>query len=115
MGPTVSALAAALGELEDLLRRCGEDDRAGWVALRRERVDSDPAARAEVRRVLAGMGSLGDIPLRPRPGETLTVAEIELRRNDLLDRLDRLTDPEPRPGPPRSIRVGSSNTDLPPR
>jgi hypothetical protein len=106
----VSALVAALGELEELLRCCGEDGRADWVARQR----SAPVP-SEVRRALAGMGSLGDIPLVPRRCN-LSSGEVERRRNALIRRLDGLTSGEPpSAGPPRMIPVGSSNRDLPRR
>jgi hypothetical protein len=110
MGAAVSELAAALTELEELLRCCGEDARADWVARRRA-----APVRSEIRAALAGMGSLSDIPLVPRRCD-LSAAEVERRREALLRRLDRLTSEEAPPaGPPRMIPVGSSSRDLPPR
>jgi hypothetical protein len=106
----VSELTAALADLEELLRCCGEDARADWVARQRQ-----APVPSEIRRALAGMGSLSDIPLVARRCE-LSPAEVERRREALLRRLDRLTSAEPPPaGPPRMIPVGSSNRDLPPR
>jgi hypothetical protein len=118
MGAAVNELESTLRELEDLLRRCGERAPADWVAQRRASVAAGgpeaAAARRDVRGVLAGMGSLSDISLQPRPDSGLSIAEVERRRADLLRRLSGLTSDEPRL-PPRMIPVGSSNADLPPR
>jgi hypothetical protein len=76
-------LVAALDETIALLRAHGHDGRADWLAERRDRiaVPGDPEdasrARAEVRTILAGMGSLTDLAL-PQAWK-------------LAERLDRLT------------------------
>jgi hypothetical protein len=114
----MNELEAALRDVEDLLLRCGEESRADWISQRRAIIAAGgpdtEAARKDVTRALAGMGSLSDIWLEPRPDAGLSTAEVERRRADLLDRLDRLLSDEPRV-PPRMIPVGSSNADLPPR
>jgi hypothetical protein len=76
-------LVAALDETIALLRAQGHDGRADWLAERRDRIampgdpEDVPRARAEVRTILAGMGSLTDLPFP----QAWTLAE----------RLDRLT------------------------
>jgi hypothetical protein len=98
----VTELAAALAELEQVLRAAGEDARADWVAARHADLRQDrERVRREVRDRLAGMGSLSDMPAVPY---------------ELVRRLDRLTATEPEPsGPPRMVPTGSSSRDLPPR
>jgi len=60
----MSELCDALTRLESALRAIGEPGRAAWVAERVSRAERDPdGVRADVHRVLAGMGSIADLPL----------------------------------------------------
>ncbi len=100
---------ATLEELENLLRRCDKPVQAEWIRQARENRDF-----AAVRNALAGMGSISDVSLNPVPGAGPTLREAYQERDELVRRLDRLTDPSPdAPRPPRVIRVGQSSTDLP--
>lgn len=118
----VAQLLSAVDELIHLLRCCGEDERAAWLAERRaviRRSPQFPAAEAacrEVRNGLAGMGSLSDLWLESGPGCELTNREVERRQRELAERLDRLTaDSSELERPPRMIPTGSSSEDPQPR
>ncbi len=76
----MSELDDSLARLEAALRAIGERDRAAWVAERVARAGVDPdGVRADVRGVLAGMGSIADLPLD----------------RDLVDRVRRAVGDEP--------------------
>lgn len=111
-------LSGALGELAALLRCCGEEARAAWVDERRERIaGAGDTARArerlEIRNVLAGMGSLGDLYLEPTAECELTEREVVARQAELIRRLDLLTGYSgPAQESRRAIAVGQSSTDL---
>lgn len=58
----MSELADSLRALGAALREQGEEGRARWIAERATRADEDPdGVRADVRRVLAGMGGIHDL------------------------------------------------------
>ncbi len=101
-------IVAALDELDELLRSCNMPEHAAWV--RRARDDRDFEA---VRRALAGMGSISDVSLLPPQGSGLTPERAHAKRDELIRRLDRLTDPSleaPRPRP--MIPVGTSSSEV---
>jgi len=76
----MSELDDSLVRLEAALRAIGERDRAAWVAERVARAEGDPdSVRADVRGVLAGMGSIANLPLD----------------RDLVDRVRRAVGDEP--------------------
>jgi hypothetical protein len=87
----MSELTATLAELETALRAIREDGGADWVAERRARADAHPEeVRADLRRVLSGMGSITDLPLD----------------RELVRRVRRLaTGEEPRSGPEEMVPV----------
>ena len=83
-------MVAALTELDELLRSCNLSEQAAWV--RRARDERNFQA---VRYALAGMGSISDVSLNPPPGSGVTQAQAYDKRDELVRRLGRLTDPDP--------------------
>jgi hypothetical protein len=93
------SLVSALNDLISLLQACGESDQAAWAEERKSRAAAAAnggaldAVKKEVRDVLAGMGSLSDLYLVPKPGSGLTKEEARRKQFELVDRLDELTAP----------------------
>jgi len=80
--------------MEELLRACGWDNRAEWLASRRRVVESAPRTAPEFREalndlqsVLVGMGSFSDVPMYPKPGAGLTRQEALNQQWDLTETL----------------------------
>jgi hypothetical protein len=94
-----AALLAALDEAISLLQLCGRDGPADWLSERRGKLANpistaeDDRVLAEVRSILAGMGSFTDLGLQPPPASGITTEEVNRRVWDLAERLDALTEP----------------------
>ena len=89
-------LAAVLRRIIDLLLRCQSTDEANWL---KERLDAAlttggfdwSASRADLHRATIGMGSLGDIYLRPPERAGLDADEANRQLRALNEELWRLT------------------------
>ena len=91
-----SSLIRTLEEIVSLLSLCDLTDEANWFESRLvklRKVDSTPSERrdvlAEIRSIVAGMGSFTDLPLNPPRGSKLSRAELRSRKWDLAERLDK--------------------------
>jgi hypothetical protein len=80
--------------MEELLRACGWDDRAEWLASRRAIVESASPTAPEfleavndLESILVGMGSFSDVPMYPKPGAQLTRQEALNQQWDLTETL----------------------------
>ena len=74
-----SRLVEQLSEARDLLQTCGWEEEARWFGVKAESLLSlDPLSHAfqqdvqEISKILAGIGSFSDIPLRPIEGSNLS-------------------------------------------
>ncbi|MBV9071217.1 MAG: hypothetical protein JO093_14100 [Acidobacteria bacterium] len=88
-------LVETLRQIETLLRECGWDDRASWLAKRRNiiehtsyRNDKFHDVLTELKSIIAGMGSLSDVPMYPKEGSSITAKEAFARHWDLVQTLD---------------------------
>ena len=91
-------LVSTLREMEELLRACGWDDRAEWLAKRRLIAESAAPTAPEFREalkelgsVLVGMGSFSDVPMYPKPGAAITRQEALTQQWELTQRLGEIT------------------------
>ena len=78
--------------VEALISRCGHADKAPWLATRREQLENGTPkekqlALDELAGVIAGMGSLSDLPLSPDPNSRITAMDAQTRLLELLDEL----------------------------
>ena len=87
-------LVSTLRQMEELLRACGWEDRAEWLAKRRVMVESTAPtapefleALKELESVLVGMGSFSDVPMYPKPGTQLTRQDALTQQWDLTETL----------------------------
>lgn len=89
-------LHETLDALIELLQLCGWEELATWFNTRLERLKQfpdlgDPQAQeimAEIRSVLAGQGSLTDLPLSPAPASGLSRDDARKKQWALAKRLD---------------------------
>lgn len=90
-------LVAALARMEALLRECGWNEQADWLSARRNEFASlspdSPSFHQKLRdldAILAGMGSLSDVPMYPKEGSALTVLQARQQHWDLIALIDSL-------------------------
>ncbi len=79
-------------QVEALISRCGHADKAPWLATRREQLENGTPkekqlALDELASVIAGMGSLSDLPLSLDPNSRITAMDARSRLLELLDEL----------------------------
>ncbi len=90
-------LISTIDNVIQLLKECGETDRAKWFVERQAVVTAMPTASAEfqaaihqVQDILVGMGSFSDLALTPRKHSTLTREMAREQQWDLTERLGTL-------------------------
>jgi hypothetical protein len=89
-----------LNAIIELLQLCGWEERATWFIAKQETLNQFPdlgdsrvqEAVSELRSVLAGQGSLTDLPLSPSPTSGLSRNDARKRQWELAKRLDALLD-----------------------
>lgn len=88
-----TALADAVADLQTLLALCGRTAKAEWLGwVHAELVDGDgrEAREALQAQLAGGMGSLLDLSLVPPEDATISEAQADALKWDLIKRLDAL-------------------------
>lgn len=87
-------LLKTIDEIIDLLTVCDWPDEASWFAAKQKLLRAlDPHGAefrrelAEIKNVIAGMGSFTDVPLYPKKGVKLTAQEARNKQWELAERL----------------------------
>lgn len=92
-------LLVTLQKIKKLLKDCGWNEKAGWFGERIERINSLDVNSSEfvevlrdIKNIIAGMGSLTDLPLLPGKGTKLTEQQARAMQWDLAAELGNIID-----------------------
>lgn len=89
-------LITTINNIVELLEKCSWPDRAQWLRTRLaiinrhgEQSSEYIATLKEIQSIIAGMGSLSDLPMKPAKESGMSEAEAHKRKWELVHELDK--------------------------